>query len=560
MCALFSGPSFWMIGAGDSRGSGILHQGEGSKRDDGLECCTVTQSVPLTGRLSETPLLVLLRTLQHGRKTGILTVTRNDQTRLIYFKQGDMVFASSKYEDDRLGVMLLKEGKITYVQYETSSRVLNETKKKHGTILVEQGFLTPKELFQAVNAQVKEIILSLFTWLDGEYRFNEQKLPADEVSPLRISSGELIYEGIRQITDFARLCRLLPPFDTVLRMSTDPRDLFQSVVVTPPERQLLLLIDGDRTIHDLLAAALLPTIHTLQLLYFMMAIGIIQIKPTGDAEAHAGDSQRRRQLELEAFLAEAVRLKKSDDEKDGRVELFEIVGEKSVDTSPRAITLAYETLGEKDHYEVLGLARGASASEIKMAYFKLAKAYHPDRHYEPGMEAVHPMLVALFDRLTQAYHVLNQESIQRNNDEVKAVRKHAPSTARSDEPDEQEQQAAEHCQRGEEALLAGNLKEAIACLEWAVKQDDTKARYHALLGQALAHVPNRREDAKGELRLAIELDPYNADYHIVLGLLYLEMEAIGMALVQFEEALRWDPSNAKAKEQVEQIRDRYFPA
>jgi len=520
----------------------------------------VTQSVPLTGRLSETPLVVLLRALQHGRKTGILTVTRNDQTRLIYFKQGDMVFASSQYEDDRLGVMLLKEGKISYVQYETSSRVLNETKKRHGTILVEQGFLTPKELFQAVNAQVKGIILSLFTWLEGEYGFKEQKLPADEISPLRISSGDLIYEGICQISDFARLCRLLPSFDTVLRMSTDPRDLFQSVVVNPPERQLLLLIDGERTIHDLLVAEILPTVHVLQLLNFLMAISIIRIKPTGAAEEHAGDSQRRLQLELEAFLAEAIRLKKSEEEKDGRGGLFEIVGEKDVDTSPRAITLAYETLGEKDHFEVLGLARGASPREIKKAYFRLAKAYHPDRHYEPGMEAAHPMLETLFDRLTQAYQVLSQEPIRRGHDEAEAVRKHAPSTARPAETEEREQQAAEQCQRGEAALLAGNLKEAITCLELAVKQDDTKARYHALLGQALAHVPNRREDAKGELRLAIELDPYNADYHIVLGLLYLQMEAIGMALVQFEEALRWDPANAKAKEQVEQIRDRYFPA
>jgi tetratricopeptide (TPR) repeat protein len=520
----------------------------------------VTPSVPLTGRFSEIPLTVVLRALQHGRKTGILTVTRNDQTRLIYFKQGDMVYASSHYEDDRLGVMLLKEGKITYAQYEASSRALNETIKKHGTILVEHGFLTPKELFQAVTAQVKEIILSLFTWLDGEYRFVEQKLPADEVTTLRMSSGELIYEGIRRIDDFARLCRLLPSFDTVLRMSTNPRDLFQSVVVSPPERQLLMLIDGDRTIHDLLVAAILPTIHVLQLLYFLLVIGIIRIKPTREAEEFDGDSQRRVQLELEAFLAEAIRLKKSEEEEDGRLDLFEIVGEKAVDTGPSAITQAYETLGEKDHYEVLGLARGASQTEIKKAYFRLAKAYHPDRHYEPGMEAVHTMLETLFDRLTQAYSVLSQEPARRGFEKTEASRQPSQSEAPPAETEEQARQAAEQCQRGEAALLAGNLKEAITCLEWAVKHDDRKARYHALLGQALAHVPNRREDAKGELRLAIELDPYNPDYHIVLGLLYVELQALGMALVQFEEALRWDPANARAKEQVEEIRNRYFPA
>ena len=41
--------------------------------------------------------------------------------------------------------------------------------------------------------------------------------------------------------------------------------------------------------------------------------------------------------------------------------------------------------GKKDYYELLGIAKGAEESEIKKAYHKMAREYHPDVLASKGM-------------------------------------------------------------------------------------------------------------------------------------------------------------------------------
>lgn len=67
-------------------------------------------------------------------------------------------------------------------------------------------------------------------------------------------------------------------------------------------------------------------------------------------------------------------------------------------------------MNKKDYYEVLGVSKDASAQEIKSAFRKLAKLYHPDVSKEADAEAK-------FKEIQEAYAVLSDEENRRKYDQ-----------------------------------------------------------------------------------------------------------------------------------------------
>jgi hypothetical protein len=156
-------------------------------------------SIPLSGTIRSKPLSNILEDLRRRKATGALTLRSGGVAKCIYVKAGQIIYATSTEQQDRLGEILVKAGKITRENLEQALRISKKSAglKRLGAILVEKGFLLPKELFGGLKIQVKEIIFSLFLWRDGEYQF-EERLPPDLIQ-LQIDFEELISEIIERI-------------------------------------------------------------------------------------------------------------------------------------------------------------------------------------------------------------------------------------------------------------------------------------------------------------------------------------------------------------------------
>jgi molecular chaperone DnaJ len=70
---------------------------------------------------------------------------------------------------------------------------------------------------------------------------------------------------------------------------------------------------------------------------------------------------------------------------------------------------------EKDYYQILGVAKNASQTDVKKAYRKLAQRYHPDAN--PGDKAAEER----FKEISAAYDVIGDEEKRRQYDQIRDV-------------------------------------------------------------------------------------------------------------------------------------------
>ncbi len=462
----------------------------------------MTAEIPLRGDLREHSLPSIFVYLNSQRATGTLKITTSLFTKKVYFVSGDAIFASSTCEDDRLGEMLLKAGKINLEQYEKSVELLKKTNKRQGAILVELGYLTPKDLFWGVKYQVKEIIMSLFGLEEGEYEFIPDDVPKDEVITLKMSLGQLLYEGVKRIDNWTKIQREMPPMDTVLVLSSNPMSLFQEVNLSSDEKEVLSLIDGRRTIKDILNTSRLGSFRALKTLYVLYSLGILVQKGTEEVEPPP----------VEEVLSEV----KIDEETQEFIQEVEEI---------------YRRIDSMSAYEVLGVSPEEDGRQVKRRYYQLAKKFHPDRYYNLQVEGLKEKLTKIFDAITKAYEFIISEE---------------PSAPVQQKEPSKEEQAQEQFRRGVQEYKAGNYWVAAEAFRWATRLDPKTPKYWSHLSLALLKIPNRLKEAEEALLQAVKLDPFNANYYAALGQIYLKAGLKKRATSQFKKALSIDPANDKA--------------
>ncbi len=170
----------------------------------------------LKGTLRDFSMADIFQLISLQRKSGILRVKREEEQIAISFLNGDIVWVdTSKRElEEKLGQVLLKDGKITTQQLNVSLELQKKTLQRLGYILKSEGYIQQDDLKAALVRQAKLIAYRVFRWDDGEYDFDQQAdLEYDKENFTPLSAESILMECARMTDEWQIIEKRIKPKD-----------------------------------------------------------------------------------------------------------------------------------------------------------------------------------------------------------------------------------------------------------------------------------------------------------------------------------------------------------
>lgn len=222
------------------------------------------------------------------------------------------------------------------------------------------------------------------------------------------------------------------------------------------------------------------------------------------------------------------------------------VAARKIQQLKKDISRMLKTMSGGTYYELLGVEQNANAKVIELKYRTNRDYFDPAKHSASELGIYHTMLQQISMGLDTAYSTLmdpaKRKEYDHNLDELRAKLAEAQTRKRA--------MADEKFNLGNEQLAKQDIMRALDFFRSAISLYADEPAYHERMALTLARRKNWVRDAMRILRNAIELEPGNARYHIVMGnICKLHGETIA-AVRAYRRAAKLDPMNAKLMEEI----------
>ncbi len=206
--------------------------------------------------------------------------------------------------DDRAAV-LLKAQFISESDYKSATENRKRNARPWDEVLITQGRLKPNLVSKATNTVIKEIMLDIFQWREGSYRFEDWDLNTEGMLQCSIPTEGLILNTLRIIDEWPIIKAKIPPGDycpvTIMPIT---QELVRAHDLSDIEMRIFDLIDGTSTIEAIVRRSLEAPIDALGAFVRLIEANLVEVFPQGTRENR--DLINARQILWERFKHAAV--------------------------------------------------------------------------------------------------------------------------------------------------------------------------------------------------------------------------------------------------------------
>ncbi len=495
----------------------------------------------LQGDLEAHPFPRLMNYLHEGNQTGRLVLRHSGVSKTVFIVQGIVVNVESSLRDETLGRYLIKQGKITEDDYNKSIEIMMAQKIKQGAALVKIGAIKPKDLFQAVRDQTREKLLTCFSWIRGEYRYQEDISFVEETTRFELPFISIMREGLnRFFPEDALSSELSLVSDGPLIPEPDLLEQISAWELAPEEKALVFQIDGKKNLEELVGSA---GKKEKGLFYLLLLIGMI--KPGDEVaedlrEVIPGEIQEPLSSD-EVFMPQTITIA---DEDEMEVEIEAAEDKKDEDD----VLSEYIDLKSKDYFSLLGVGIDASDEEVDQAYREKMEEFSRDRFVarlsveaETKLEEINARYILAYESLKNAGR---REKYRQGLEEKPAEPAERP-----------ELEAEKYLQMGMQAVRTRDWANAQKMFEKAVDLRPDEPEYYGYLGWSIysndeLEFDERRDLAIEKLGMALEMNPNMDSVHVFLGKIFKDEGNTNEAIAEFKLALQCNPNCREAAREL----------
>ncbi|MFL5350762.1 MAG: DnaJ domain-containing protein [Hyalangium sp.] len=568
----------------------------------GIFTATASPPVPpAQGSLDQLSPVALYGRIAAGSLTGLLTLSLADRSIQLHFRKGSPEFVDSSHPEDALGPMLTQAKLLTPEQLQQAEGARGRFGGELLAALFGLGLLQPATAFNHLSQRALSILHKGLRAESGTFTYEPKELPAAKAMPLG-NKWAVLSDQIRRLPA-VDLKRRLQPVLTLPIMKSEGVVATSDLRLTPHEVRMLTFVDGARSLAQLLTDFAQDSEYLMRLAFLLKELDAVsfaavsQRAPEPKAAAPKPAAPQPPQASAPAAAprpaapnppaaaapkpaapnpppaAAAAPKPAAPVIKPSAPAAAPAPGAPAKPSAPAApqagapaaaatpasgsgaedlpaLRQTAATMKGQNHFERLSLTDQADASAVKVAYFKLAKLYHPDTLPPGAPPELEKLKAEIFGYIGDAYRTLTDDKSRK--DYLEQLK--AGDSGKEEVDVVAILQSEERFKKGMVFVKARKYAEAVSIFDEAIKLNPAEPEFQAWRGYARFCAATDKKAAMAEsfreIQGAIKKNDRCAPAHYFLGVIAKTLGDLSGAQKHFKRTVELQPDHIDALREI----------